>query len=64
MDTEKAPGARHENGSVGPTGPRLNLTESEIDAIAARLRAGESLDERYRPLLFQRTREAELAYTG
>lgn len=40
------------------------LPEAEIESIAARLRVGLPLDERYRPLLFHRTREAELAYAA
>ena len=40
------------------------VSEPEIEAITARLRAGQRLDERYRALLFHRTREAELAYAG
>jgi DNA modification methylase len=40
------------------------LPDPEIDAIAARLRSGEPLDERYRPILFHSTREAELTYSG
>jgi 16S rRNA G966 N2-methylase RsmD len=43
-------------------GPQL--AETEIDAIAAALRARRPLDERYQSLLFHRTREAELAYSG
>jgi len=40
------------------------LEQDELDAIVARLQAGEPLDDRYRPLLFHRTREAELSYSG
>lgn len=40
------------------------LLDAEVEAICARLRAGEPLDERYRELLFRGTREAELAYSG
>lgn len=40
------------------------LSDTEIDAIAERLRAGEPLDERYRPLLFPQAKEATLSYAG
>lgn len=43
---------------------RPRLPDLEIDAIAAQLRSGQTLDERYRALLFQRTKEAEIAYAG
>ena len=40
------------------------LTEAEINALAARLKAGKYLDEAYREALFRPTREALLAYAG
>src|SRR4051812_35989460 len=52
----------------GPDGARgsgrIGLRQDELDAIVARLQAGEPLDERFRPLLFHATREAELSYSG
>jgi DNA modification methylase len=50
--------------SATPGTARPRLSEAEVEAIAARLRAGEPLDERYQLLLFHGTREAELTYSG
>jgi len=52
------------NGSADTDGRHLNLSDAEIEAIVARVRSGEPLDERYRASLFHATREAELAYSG
>lgn len=45
-------------------GRRLSLRQDELDAIAAQIRAGQPVDERYRTALFHSTREAELTYSG
>lgn len=41
-----------------------DLTDAEIDALAARLKEGKYLDKAYRETLFRPTREALLAYAG
>jgi DNA modification methylase len=51
-------------GRTGGEPVRLALRQDELDAIVARLKAGEPLDDRFRPLLFHSTREAELTYSG
>jgi hypothetical protein len=38
------------------------LTDEQVDALAARLKAGEYLDEYLRPLLFRQAKEYELEY--
>ena len=40
------------------------LGEDEIEAIVARLRRGEPLDDRYRARLFREPKESELVYAG
>lgn len=40
------------------------LTDEQIDALAARLKAGEYLDEYLRPLLFRQAKEYELEYAA
>lgn len=40
------------------------LGEDEIEAIVARLRQGEPLDDRYRARLFREPKESELVYAG
>jgi site-specific DNA-methyltransferase (adenine-specific)/adenine-specific DNA-methyltransferase len=40
------------------------LTEAEVDALAARLKKGKYLDEAYRDVLFRPAREALLSYSG
>jgi len=40
------------------------LSDDEINALVAQLRAGQPLDERYRQSLFHATREAELVYAS
>jgi hypothetical protein len=44
--------------------PKQSLSEDQIEAIAARLRAGEPLDDYLRPVLFQTPKEYELNYSG
>jgi DNA modification methylase len=53
-----------DDGNLGTDGHHPTLSDAEVEAIAARLRGGEPLDERYRSALFHSTREAELAYSG
>jgi len=38
------------------------LTDEQVDALVARVKAGEYLDEYLRPLLFRRAKEYELDY--
>lgn len=40
------------------------LTDGQVDALAARLKAGEYLDEYLRPLLFRQAKEYELEYAA
>ncbi|MFI4993112.1 MAG: site-specific DNA-methyltransferase [Solirubrobacterales bacterium] len=40
------------------------LTDEQVDALAARLKAGEYLDEYLRPLLFRQAKEYELEYAA
>lgn len=48
---------------LGPPSPKP-LTDEQIDALAARLKDGEYLDEYLRPLLFRQAKEYELDYAG
>jgi hypothetical protein len=48
--------------SDGSTTQRL--TDGQVDALAARLKAGEYLDEYLRPLLFRQAKEYELEYAA
>lgn len=60
-----APGThdrRRPEGDVVGNGPEL--TAEEIDQLAAVLRKGEALDDRYRDVLFPPAKEARLAYFG
>jgi site-specific DNA-methyltransferase (adenine-specific)/adenine-specific DNA-methyltransferase len=48
---------------LGPPSPKP-LTDEQIDALAARLKDGEYLDEYLRPLLFRQAKEYELDYAA
>lgn len=46
----------------GSTNQRL--TDEQVDALVARIKAGEYLDEHLRPLLFRQAKEYELEYAA